>query len=51
MLWNDKSKFNLVSSDSVQYFYHPKNERYNSQYEVLIVKHGEISKSMTTIEK
>ncbi|KAF7387000.1 hypothetical protein HZH66_011452 [Vespula vulgaris] len=40
VLWSDKSKFNLVSSDGIQYVRHLKNERCNPRYQVPTVKHG-----------
>ena len=40
VLWSDESKFNLFSSDGVQYVRRPVGQRYDSRYQVPTVKHG-----------
>lgn len=40
ILWSDESKFNLFSSDGIQYVRRPKNKRDNIRYTVPTKKHG-----------
>ena len=40
VLWSDESKFNLFSSDGIQYVRRPVNQRDNIRYQVPTVKHG-----------
>ena len=40
VLWSDESKFNIFSSDGIQYIRRRKNERYNVKYQVPTVKYG-----------